>query len=92
MGSKSFSLIPNKVTNIDKSVEINICDADEEGHPTDEIVASGRLRINYKGQPYFCRNCQVKHVFCEKSKKERERIEKVKAERAPLVNQVILGT
>ena len=91
-GERVLELELSKDHHIEKSVEVKIYEMDDEGRETETLKASGKIRVKYRGQPYYCKKCATRHTFCEKGKQEREYLENVKRDREPKVNQLILGT
>ena len=57
-----------------------------------QIADLGEISVKYRGQPYFCKLCNDKHVFCQRAKTERERLEKIRYARSDKVDHVIIGT
>ena len=82
----------DKDYHIEKSVEVKLYEMDEEGRETQNLKASGKILLIYRGKPHYCKKCATRHTYFEKGKLEREYFEAVKRDRELRVKQLILGT
>ena len=50
-------------------MEVKIYEMDDEGHETETLKASGKIRVKYRGQPYYCKKYATGILSAKKENK-----------------------